>query len=190
MITPIIRDNKVVFGPCRLSYTHLFEKYSIDDKSEGKYMTNILIPKDEKETVKAIEAAIEAAKKSAIVAKWNGKCPDAKKLDTPLHDGDEKEKDDDGVYADSYYLNAKCNTRPGVVDKKKVPIVDEEEVYSGMWAIVSVTFYGYDVSLKKGIACGLNNVMKFKDDEHLGGRVSADTDFEGVDTDLDDDDDL
>ena len=187
MITPIVKENKIVFGPCRLSYTHVFSKYAPDgDPESGKYMTNILIPKTEKETIAAIREAIENAKKSAIVSKWSGKEP--KKLDMPLRDGDEKENDADGVYEDMFYLNAKSSTRPGIVDKKKVPIVDEEEIYSGVWCVCSVTFFGYDVSGNKGIACGLNNLMKFKDDEHLGGRVSADRDFEDVN--MDDDDDL
>ena len=67
--------------------------------------------------------------------------------------------------------------------------MDEEEIYSGVWAIMSVTFYGYDVSGNKGIAVGLNNIMKFKDDERLGGRASAESDFEDVDL-GDEDDDL
>ena len=183
MIKPIVKDNKVVFGPCRLSYTHVFAKYAPDgDAANGKYMTNVLIPKDEKETIKAINAAIGSAKQSAVVGKWNGKEP--KKLDMPLRDGDDKE---DGVYSDHFYLNAKCATRPGLVDKHKVQIADEEEMYSGVWAIVSVTFYGYDVSGNRGVACGLNNLMKFKDDEHLGGRVSAEADFADVDSEDDDD---
>ena len=184
MITPQVKDTKVIFGPCRLSYTHVFNKYAPDgDTSNGKYMTNVLIPKEEKETVNAIKKAIEAAKKAATVSKWGGKEP--KKLDLALRDGDEK---DDEVYEDHFYLNAKSNTRPGVVDRKKVPIVDEEEVYSGVWAIVSVTFYGYDVSGNKGVACGLNNIMKFKDGERLGGRASAESDFGDID--CEDDDDL
>ena len=184
MIKPIVKENKVVFGPCRLSYTHVFAKYAPDgDTDNGKYMTNVLIPKDEAETIKAIEEAIEAAKKSAIVSKWNGKEP--KKLDMPLRDGDEK--DDDDVYEDKFYLNAKSTARPGIVDKHKVPIVDEEEMYSGVWAIVSVTFFGYDVSGNRGVAVGLNNLMKFKDDEHLGGRVSAEADFSEIDNEEDDD---
>lgn len=186
MIEPkITNETKVVFGPCRLSYTHVFQRYSPDGASEGKFMTNVLIPKSEKKTVKALNEAIEAAKKAAVVAKWGGKEP--KKIDLPLHDGDER---DDATYEDCFYINAKCSTRPGIVDRKRVPIVDEEEVYSGVWAIVSVTFYGYDVSGNRGIACGLNNIMKFKDDDHLGGRVSAESDFgdiEGID---DDDEDL
>lgn len=187
MIDPkVVNDTKVIFGPCRLSYTHVFEKYTPDDGGEGKYMTNVLIPKSEKKTIEAIKKAIEAAKKAAIVAKWGGKEP--KKLDMALRDGDEK---DDEVYEDHYYVNAKSNTRPGVVDRKKVPIVDKEEVYSGVWAIVSVSFYGYDVSGNKGVACGLNNIMKFKDDDHFGSRVSAESDFGDLDgIDDEDDDDL
>lgn len=184
MRTPKVNENKVVFGPCRLSYTHVFNKYNPDGSSEdGKYMTNVLIPKTETETIKAIKGAIETAKKQAIVSKWGGKEP--KKLDMPLRDGDEK---DDDVYADHFYVNAKSNTRPGIVDKDLTPIVDEEEIYSGVWAYVSVTFYGYDVSGNRGIACGLNNIKKFKDDDKLGGRVSAESDF--ADFDDEDDDDL
>lgn len=186
MIDPrVTNDTKVVVGPCRLSYTHVFNKFSPDGDGEGKFMTNILIPKSEKKTIEAIKKAIEAAKKAAIVAKWGGKEP--KKLDLPLRDGDDKE---DEVYEDHFYLSAKSNTRPGVVDKKCVPIVDEEEVYSGVWAVVSVTFYGYDVSGNRGVACGLNNIMKYKDDEHFGGRVSAESDFGGMGFDDEDDEDL
>lgn len=186
MITPIVKDTKVVFGPCRLSYTHVFSKYAPDgDTANGKFMTNVLIPKSEKETIKAIQQAIEAAKKAATVSKWGGKEP--KKLDMPLRDGD-TDKEDDEVYESHFYVNAKSNTRPGVCDKNKTPIVDEDEIYSGVWAIVSVTFFGYDVSGNRGVACGLNNIMKFKDGERLGGRASAETDF--ADIDMEDDEDL
>ncbi|WP_297261547.1 DUF2815 family protein [uncultured Prevotella sp.] len=189
MITPITKNEgkTVIFGPCRLSYTHLFRKYVKDgeDESKAKYMTNVLIPKEEKETIDALNAAIEAAKKSGVVSKWDGKEP--KKLDLPLRDGDDKEDDDD-IYGGNLYLNAKCTNRPGVVDKHRSPIMDEDDVYSGMWAILSVTFFPYNVSGNKGVACGLNNVMKTKDDERLGGRTSAESDFAGID--MEDDDDL
>lgn len=183
MITPIVKETKVVFGPCRLSYTHVFNKYTPEGNAEdGKYMTNVLIPKGEKETIKALQDAIEAAKKAGIISKWGGKEP--KKLDMPLRDGDEK---DDENYADHLFVNAKSNTRPGIVDKNKVPVVDEEEVYSGVWAIISVSFYAYDKNGNRGVACSLNNIMKFKDDERFGGRVSAESDFADIDTEDDDD---
>lgn len=185
MITPTVKDTKVVFGPCRLSYTHVFTKYAPDgDTDNGKYMTNVLIPKSEKETVKALQQAIEAAKKSGIVSKWGGKEP--KNLELPLRDGD-TDKDDE-VYEDCFFINAKSSTRPGICDKNKKPIVDEEEIYSGVYAYVSVSFYPYDKNGNRGIACGLNNIMKFKDGERLGGRTSAENDF--ADIDAEDDDDL
>lgn len=184
MITPKVTDTKVVIGPCRLSYTHVFEKYAPNgDNATPKYMTNVLIPETETETVEAVKKAIEAAKNNGITSKWGGKLP--KKLDMPLHDGNEK---DDEVYAGHLYMNAKSTTRPGIVDRNKVPIVDEEEVYSGVWAIVSLTFFPFDANGNRGVACGLNNIMKFKDDEKLGGRVSADADF--ADLDMEDDEDL
>lgn len=183
MITPIVKDTKVVFGPCRLSYVHLMEKHSFDgDPANAKYSCAILIPKNQKETVKALNAAIDAARKAAIASKWGGK--DLKDFKSPLADGDLK---DDETYAGHYYLNAKCNTRPGVVDRNKAPIVDEEEVYSGMWAVCSVTFFGFAQIVNKGVSCGLNNVMKFKDDEKLGGRVSAESDFADIDNEDEDD---
>lgn len=105
----------------------------------------------------------------------------------PLRDGD-TDKEDDEVYDNHYFLNAKSTTRPGICDKNKVAIVDEDEIYSGVWAYVSVTFFAYDVSGNRGVACGLNNIMKFKDGERLGGRASAESDFGGID--CEDDDDL
>ncbi len=60
MIKPIVKETKVVFGPCRLSYTHVFNRYNPDGpEAEGKFMTNVLIPKSEKETIKAIQNAID-----------------------------------------------------------------------------------------------------------------------------------
>lgn len=177
MIKPIVKGTKVVFGPCRLSYTHLFQKYApTGNDSEAKYMTNVLIPKGEEETVNALKKAIAEAKRAGVLSKWGGREP--KKVDNPLKEGDEK---DDPVYNGHFHVNAKCKTRPGVVDRDRQPIMDEEEIYSGVWAVVSVTFFPYDVSGNKGIACGLNNVMKFKDGEPLGGRSSASADFGGVD---------
>lgn len=187
MLKPQVSESRVIIGPCRLSYTHLFDKYDPDNTGNGKFMTNVLIPKSEKETIKAIEAAIEAAKKNGIMAKWGGKEP--RKIDLPLRDGADK-AEKDPVYDGVLYLNAKSGTRPGVVDRNRQPILDEEEVYSGMWGVVSLSFYAYDVNGNRGIACGLNNVMKTRDDERLGGRMTAESDFAGISFDDEDDDEL
>lgn len=182
MIDPKVNEGKIVLGPVRLSYVHVFEKYAAEGSTDAKYSVTLMIPKSEKKTVAAINKAVENAKKTAIASKWGGKEP--KKLDLPMKDGDEKENED---FADHWIINAKCSTRPGLIGKDKQPITDEEELYSGVWAYASVTFYGYSVSGNNGIAAGLNNLMKFKDDDKFGGRVSAESDFSDIDADDDDD---
>lgn len=182
MITPrIVNDVKVVFGPCRLSYPSLFEKKKFDgDAGDGKYMATVLIPKNEKETINALNKAIEAAKTAGITAKWKGKLP--AKLALPMVDGDDT---DDEYQQGHFTIKAKTSTRPAVTDKKGAPIVDEEEIYGGVWAFVSVTFYAYNAAGNTGVAAALNGVKKFKDDEPFG--QSSAHDFDGIDDEDDDD---
>jgi hypothetical protein len=49
----------------------------------------------------------------------------------------------------------------------------------------SISFYAFNSSGNRGIACGLNNLQKIRDGEPLGSRSSAQDDF----ADVDDDDD-
>lgn len=183
MIDPIVKENRVVFGPCRLSYAHLFEKWQPDNAAgEAKYMTNVLIPKSEKKTIKALQEAIEATAKAGAAKFKNGRVP--AKYDSPLRDGDDK---GDELYQDHYYMNPKSTNRPAVVDKNNQPIMDPEEMYSGVWAYVSVSFFAYNVSGNQGVGCFLNSVRKFKDDERLGGSGNGADDFASI---IEDDDDL
>lgn len=183
MIDPIVKENRVVFGPCRLSYAHLFEKWQPDNAAgDAKYMTNVLIPKSEKKTIKTLQEAIEATAKAGAAKFKNGKVP--AKYDSPLRDGDDKE---DELYQDHYYMNPKSSSRPSVVDKNNQPIMDPEEMYSGVWAYISVSFFVYNVSGNQGVGCFLNSVRKFKDDERLGGNGNGADDFASI---IEDDDDL
>lgn len=183
MITPkFITNTKLVFGPCRLSFPSLFEKKKFDgDTGEGKYMTTVLIPKTATETVEAIKKAFEAAKQEGIVAKWGGKIP--KKLTLPLVDGDES---DDEYLQGHYTIKAKSNMRPAITDKDGNQIVDEEEIYGGVWALVSVSFFPYNSAGNTGVAVALSAIRKFKDDEPFGQNSAHDFD----DIELDDEDDL
>lgn len=184
MRTPKVNETKVVFGPCRLSYAHLFKKFA-PDGGEGKYQTNVLIPKEEVETVNAVKQAIEAAKREGIISRWGGKEP--KKLELPLRDGDAKDPTDD-VYAGHYFINPKSSRPVSITDKNGVPITDEEDMYSGVYALVSVTFKAYDKNGNRGITCFLNAVRKVKDGERLGGAGSAEADFAGFEIEEEDDD--
>lgn len=169
-----ITDTKLIIGPFRLSYAYLTEKF---DKgvSEPKFMTNVLIPKSDTRTIAAIEKAIAAATEEGIKKKWAGKKP--RKIDTPLRDGDEKEPASPD-YENMMYINPKSSKRPPIVDREKVPLVDDEEIYSGMWANVIVSFWPYAASRNNGIGVGLEAVQKVKDDERLGGSIGSVNEFD------------
>ena len=125
--------NKVII-PCRFSFLHCWEPDSVTG-SEPKYSVSAIIPKSDTATVNRIKAAIENAKKESI-SKWGGKIPPHLKL--PLRDGD-IDRPDDEAYAGCYFLNANSRQAPQVVDKHVQPILDQSEVYSGCYGIISVT---------------------------------------------------
>lgn len=165
-------STKVVTGEVRFSYVNVFEPKSINGSDE-KFSVSLLIDKRDTKTIEAIERAIEAAKQAGV-AKFGGKIPPVLKL--PLRDGD-TERPDDENYAGKMFVNANCKTKPGLIEKNGMEIIDTTEFYSGCYGKASVTFYAFNSNGNKGIACGLNNIMKTRDGEPLGGRSRAVDDF-------------
>ena len=170
---------KVITGKVRASFVHIFEPQSVNG-SDPRYSCSFIIPKSDVETIGKIRTAIEEAKQSGVT-KWGGKIPANLKL--PLRDGD-IDRPDDPNYDNAYFVNANATTAPGIVDADRNPIMSRSEVYSGVYGRASITFYAFNSSGNKGIACGLNNLQKIRDGEPLGGKASAESDFA---TDEDDD---
>ncbi|HEM4119379.1 DUF2815 family protein [Streptococcus suis] len=169
-----MKQTKVITGlNTRLSYFNGWEPKSINGGAE-KYSVSVLIPKDDIETIKKIELAIDAAIDEGI-AKFGGKKPNIAAIKTPLRDGDIER--DDEAYKGHYFINANSITKPQIVDMNVQPILDRNEVYSGCFARVSLNFYAFNSNGNKGVACGLGNIQKVKDGEPLGGRSSANDDF-------------
>jgi hypothetical protein len=71
--------------------------------------------------------------------------------------------------------------KPGVVDEKVQPIVEEGEIYGGCYVRASLSVYAYDQSGNKGVSFGLRNIQKVGDGEAFGGRTRAEDDFTPVD---------
>ena len=177
---------KVITGKdTRWSYCNVWEAKAINGGTP-KFSVSLLIPKSDTVTVKKIKAAIEAAyREGEAKLKGNGKTvPPLTAIKTPLRDGD-AERPDDPAYAGHYFLNANSATAPGIVDADCQPILTRSEVYSGVYGRASISFYAFNSSGNRGIACGLNNLQKIRDGEPLGGRASAESDF----SDFDDEDD-
>ena len=167
---------KVVTGKVRFSYVNIFNSRSFKDGQDAKYSICLLIPKEDKATIKKIKAAIDEAIQEGISSKWNGKKPANLKL--PLRDGDAERADEAPEYEGMLFLNANSTQKPGIVDKDLNEILDPDEVYSGCWGRASVNFFAYDSNGNRGIGCGLNNIQKLKDGERLGAaRASAEDDF-------------
>ena len=162
-----------VIIPCRFSYLHCWEPDSVNG-GDPKYSVSAIIQKNDAKTVNAIRKAIERAKQESM-SKWGGKIPP--NLKTPLRDGD-IDRPDDEAYAGCYFFNANSRQAPQVVDAKVQPILDQNEVYSGCYGKISVTFYGYNSNGNRGIAAGLGNIQKLRDGESLGGRSIAADDFQ------------
>lgn len=185
---------KVITGVARLSYANVFAPKSING-GEAKYSTSILIPKTDVDTIEKIKAATEAAKEEGKTKKWGGKIPH--KCKTPLHDGDE-DRPGDEAYTGHYYLNAVSQSKPGIAKPigkdadgktKFEEITDTTEVYSGCYARVSLNFYPFDVNGNRGVAVGLNHIVKVQDGEPLGGRSNINDDFADEDFNVEVDED-
>ena len=185
-MSKFMNPTKVVTGPrTRFSYANVWEPKSINGGTP-KYSVSLIIPKDDTATVNKVKAAIKAAyEEGESKLKGNSKfVPALDAIKTPLRGGD-KERPGDDAYANSYFINANSSTAPGIVDADRNPIMERSEVYSGVYGRASINFYAFNTNGNKGIACGLNHLMKCRDGEPLGSKSRAEDDF----ADLDDDDD-
>jgi hypothetical protein len=182
----LTNPTKVITGKdTRWSYCNAWEPKSINGGTP-KYSVSLIIPKKDTVTVRKIQAAIQAAyEEGSGKLKGNGKSvPALSTIKTPLRDGD-VERPDDEAYKDSYFINANSATAPGIVDADRQEIIDHSEVYSGVYGRASISFYAFNSSGNRGIACGLNNLQKIRDGEPLGSRVRAEDDFSEDDGDDD-----
>lgn len=171
-------ETRVTTGEVRLSYVHLFKPYAAMPNQEEKYSVTVLVPKTDTATMGRIQSAVEAAKQRGIAEKWGGQMPPM--VPTPIYDGDGVRPTDGQAFGAEckghwvFTASAKVDYPPEVVDAGCNPIINQSEVYSGIFARVNVSFYPYAFGGKKGIGCGLGPVQKLRDGEPLGGsRVSA-----------------
>lgn len=160
----------VTTGKVRLSYVHIFAPYTAQNSDKAKYSCAILIDKKDTKTLGAIRAAVDAAIQTGKSSKWGGKIP--ANLKKPLRDGD-AERPGEEEYAGKYFLNCSSDRKPGIVDSHLQEILDPTEVYSGCYGRVNVTFFPFDASGNRGVAVGLNHVMKVADGEPLGGAAPS-----------------
>lgn len=172
---------KCTTGPkTLLSYLTVTQPRAFGDQ-KPKYSVSAIIKKSDTLTLSRIDAAMRAAyEEGQSILKGKGKTvPTYEEIiaDGPLHDGDEK-KDGDPAYAGSYYINAKNERKPGVVDVNKNEILDPSELYSGIYGRVALSFFCYNKNGNRGISASLDYIMKTADGEPLGSTISVDDAFD------------
>jgi hypothetical protein len=192
-----VQENRIVLKMVRVSYCYLVDPKPILDKKTNEkvgeqWSCQLLISKlgkFAKENELAIDKAIKYVKeneKSKLVNK-NGIVPS--NLPVMKRDGDtDPTYEGNEIYKDNWVVN--CTNKlqqPGLVDRNRQPIMNKDEIYSGMWVYASVTYRAYDND-GKGICAFINNIMKIKDGDRLDGAISAEKEFETFD-DIPDDED-
>ena len=85
--------SKVVTGKVRMGYVNIFEPRAAQEWQDPKYSVQVMIPKSNTATLKAIEKAVEETINEGLKTKLGGKRTPNMKL--PLRDGDAEFPDDE-----------------------------------------------------------------------------------------------
>lgn len=175
---------KVLTGEVRLSYVHLAAPYQNRQGGDPKYQCTLLIPKTDTVTKADIDASIAAAYEDGVVNKWKGARPQLK--NALIYDGDGNKTDGTpfGPECKGHWVitaSSPQSRKPGVVGIDNINVeLAPTDIYSGMYARVTINFFSFDSHGSKGVGCGLGNVMKTRDGEALSGGASAASDFAGI----------
>lgn len=186
-----------VLGPVRISYPNLFTAVARGNDEKKKYSLTILVPKNNKKAVTALQKAIKDAELEAKDKKFGGKLPP--KVKNPIWDGD-------GLRDNGEEFGPECKGHwvftattgetqpPDVIAGRDGHPATPDEIYAGCYGYVSVNFAGYNFeNTKKGIGAYLKNFWKTKEGEPLAGRrTTAHDDFDSIigEMEFDDEDDV
>ena len=164
---------RVLTGECRLSYVNLVapRANNNDPNSQPRYSVTLLIPKTDTAVYQNILQSIEAAAVDAQGKLWNGVRPPV--MPVPIHDGDDVRENGTPYGPECkgcWVITASSKNKPQVIHQSDINTeLAPQDIYSGMYARVTINFFGYARAGKRGIGCGLGNVMKTRDGEPLAG---------------------
>ena len=178
---------EIVLYNVRLGFANVWEPVA-DDNGNLKYSAAVIMPDDNPKHLEKCNEAIHAVIESAID---HGKLGKAKRkaVELPLRDGTEEVEmgKKDSSFNGSHFFNARSNRQPSLVDRQKQEITDTDEIYSGVWANVAVSFYFTKNGGTPRVAVGLNHIQKWRDDERTDGRSNVNEVFDSYEDDVDDD---
>jgi hypothetical protein len=173
------------------SYVTLVKPRAIEEGKDPKYSINIVLKKKDPKTIAFIKK-LEAAFNASMLDKLGKAIPFAALKHYPIHDGDKPNEDGEKneITKGCWSIYAASNFKPGALNKRGEKLFTEDELYSGAIYIAAVTTWAWKHPTGgKGVSVNLDNVMKIRDGNRIGGGRKAEEDFAGmIDPDASDDD--
>ena len=164
MMNDKTEEVKIKLPNVRMGFPNLFKREVFEGKT-GKYSATFLIPKEEEKLYEELQEAIEQAIRDANIRvprdRW---C---------IKDGDDRPE---YGHEGSWTLKASSNDRPVVVDQRKQPLMEEDEVmYSGCYVNALVSFWIQNNKFGKRVNANLHAVQ-FAGHGDPFGRAPVDLD--------------
>lgn len=158
---------------CRFFFNHLDQPYADPKTGVKKYKSCLVIDKNDKAAVEAVNGALAAARELGIQRLWRGQVPAALRM--PVADGDTADNPSP-AFIGKYKLNVSSNKKPKMFDKSRRELA-EGEFRGGDYGIALVRFKAYD-NQSKGIAAYIEGILKTKDSDGTDVAAEFEGDFE------------
>lgn len=163
-------ENKILTPDFRVAFPSVFSKRKFGE-GDPKYWVTMLFPPD------ADLGPLRDAAREALEEKWPNPDKRPKNLNDPFRNGDDVEWDG---FAGTTFVRASSLYAPGVIDRRKERITDEELFYAGCWARATVNAFAYDKKGNRGVSFGIRNIQFLRDDEPFTGRTAPEEDFDDL----------
>lgn len=163
----VARSKRFATPEGRISYPSLFEPNSFQG-GEPRYQCSLLLKKGDPAVEEAIEA-LEALQSDATEELYGAKPPRNFEV-WGITDGDEV---GDDTAAGHYILKAANKMRPKIVDADKAEVMDQSEVYGGVYGRLNVVGKSYGSKTKGGTTFELLAVQVTRDGDPFGGGAKA-----------------
>ena len=174
--------------PVRVSYANLMTAVEVTKggKTFMEYNTMLLIPKEDKQTIAAINSAIELVGQAHF---GNNRPPGLK---ITFRDGDIAGGAAAGgvsasvtagsePYGGHMFMSVSSKVKPDVRGPNMEELIDPGDIQSGDYVRVSVNCYAWGPTKNgSGISFGLGNVQFLKKGVPLDSRTSAEDDFDPI----------
>ncbi len=186
----VAKSGNIVTPIARASFVELFKPKRNSEKpdAEPKYAITLLFPPEADLTL------LKNAVREAVIERWGA---DESQWPHRIDENnqrisllrlpfrDQGEKAFEGYVRGCKFVNLSTVQKPGVLNQNGEHIIDETKLYSGCWVWATVNAFAYpkqgakDMG-NKGVSLGLTNVQLISDDDRLGGRPRAESEFEPV----------